>query len=103
MEWIVLTLQIILATALAWSCFCRLVKTNNRTVREVRWAITYEAIAVMTLILAPFLPLLYPYYDWPPFTTPAFVWILLLAAAALIQIATARHWRDGQPPDFIQE
>ena len=29
--------QFIMASLCAWSCFCRLVRTNAETVREIRW------------------------------------------------------------------
>lgn len=102
MQWALLILQSALAAGLAYSCFCRLVLTDSRTVREVRWAITYEAAAAMFLLGAPILPLIYPFLDWEPFTTPTIAWVFLLLGALLIQAATARHWRNGQPPDFLE-
>lgn len=96
-----LMLQAAFAAALAWSCFCRLVKTDSRTVREILLAIWFEGLAAGFVMLAPVMPLLWPAHcHWPAWSTPTWIWLLLLLAAGLVQIATARYWRDGVPDDF---
>jgi hypothetical protein len=92
--------QAIIGGALAWSCFCRLVRTDGNTVREIRWAIVFEAAAALFVMGAPYLPILMDHDWWPPLTTPMWVWFTLLAAACGVQIATARYWKDGVPADF---
>ena len=94
-------LQMLLAAALAYSCFYRLVLTDSETIREVRIAIWFKALAAGLVLGAPVMPLLLlPDADWEPGTTPAWIWLVLLAAAALVQIVTSRHWRGGVPVDF---
>ena len=93
-------LQMLLAAALAHSCFCRLVRTDSETIREVRLAIWFEAMAAGLVLGAPVMPLLLPEADWEPGTTPTWIWLVLLLAAALVQIVTSRYWRGGVPVDF---
>lgn len=100
MDAMLLLLQAVLAFALAWTCFCRLVKTSHRTLREIRWAIWFLCIAAGIVLGAPVLPLLDPVFTWPAFTTPAAVWLLLLAAILIVQVATSRHWAKGTPRQF---
>lgn len=93
-------LQVLLAGALAWACFCRMAKTSARTLREIRWAIWFLWFAASAVLAAPVLPLLDPAFSWPAGTTPAGVWLMLLAAVVAVQLATSRHWRGGTPRDF---
>lgn len=95
-----LILQVTLGAALAWSCFCRLVRTDGNTAREIRWAIVFEAGAAMMVAGAPFIPIMLNNEWWPILTTPWWVWVVLLMAAAAVQVATARYWRGGVPQDF---
>lgn len=104
---IMLVLQVLMAMVLAWSCLCRATKTNGDTRREVRWAMTFEGVAVGLLGGAPFLPVLMPadtqaianYFHtaWPPGHTPLAIWILFLVSIFGVQLATAKYWRDGVP------
>lgn len=96
-------LQVVLASLLAWSCFCRLVKTSARTLREIRWSIWFLGVASGLVLGAPVLPLLDPAFTWPALTTPLVIWLLLLLAVVLVQVATSRHWRNGVPPNFTKE
>lgn len=98
-----LIIQALFSVALAWSCFCRLVRTDDQTIREIRLAIWLEGVAAMLLLVAPFLPLL-PRQDfnWPAFTTPEWAWLFLLIAATLVQVATAKHWKHGVPTPFLK-
>lgn len=96
-------LQAVLASMLAWSCFCRLVKTSARTLREIRWSIWFLGIVAGLVLGAPVLPLLDAAFTWPALSTPAEIWLLLLLAVVLVQVATSRHWRAGAPPSFTKE
>lgn len=103
---ILLALQLVLGAALFYSCFCRLVKTDHKTIREVRWAIWLESVVAGMVVGAPVLPLMVPdflgtgFFRWQPGETPLWVWIELLAASALMQIAASKYWRGGTPPDI---
>lgn len=98
--------QLVLGLMLAYSCFCRLTKTDADTVREIRWAICLEGIAGGMVAGAPFLPSFLPefrgdgHFAWQPGQTPAWVYLLLLLAATLVQLSTARFWRYNVPEDF---
>lgn len=100
---LLLALQVALAGLLAWTCFCRLALTSARTLREIRWSIWFLGVAAGLVLGAPVLPLLDAAFDWPPGTTPAFIWLLLLLAIVMVQVATSRHWRHGTPPSFRSE
>lgn len=103
MDTALLLLQSAFAAALAWSCFCRLVKMDETTVPEIGLAIWFEGLAAGLVLAAPVMPLLWPELcRWTAWTTPPLIWISLVLAAALVQIATARYWRDGVPPDFCK-
>lgn len=100
---VLLFLQVAFAAMLMWSCFCRLVKTNAGTYREVRWAILLELIAAGMLLGAPFMPWLMPReVDWAPLSTPMWVWVAMLAAALVMQLVTARYWANGEAPEHFQ-
>lgn len=92
--------QALLALVLMWSCFCRLVRTSMRTLREIRWAIFLLWLAAGMVLAAPGLPLLDSVFSWRPGTTPAWIWLLLLASIVIVQLATSKYWRGGTPRDF---
>lgn len=94
--------QAIAAAALAWSCFCRLVRTDHDTIREVRLAIWFQAVTACLLVGAPVIPLLVPElsHAWKPWTTPRWIYLAGLASATVMQIVTARYWGDGVPTRF---
>lgn len=87
--------QMAISGALFYSCFCRMVKTNVFTIREVRWALWYESVAAGLVFGAPVLPMFVQELDWKPGTTPGWVWLSLLLAATLVQIVKARYWVNG--------
>ena len=87
--------QMTISAALFYSCFCRLVMTNVYTIREVRWALWYEAVASALVFMAPVLPMFVLELDWRPGTTPLWVWMEMLLAATLVQIVRARYWVGG--------
>ncbi len=97
---LMLGLQVLAAGSLAWSCFCRLVRTDAETIREVRLAIWFEAMAAGLVMAAPFMPALVPEAQWTTGTTPRWIWLVLLLAATLVQIVTSKYWRHGVPDDF---
>jgi len=100
---LLLGVQLVLAAMLMWSCFCRLVKTDSDTYREVRWAFLFEGTAAGIVLGAPFLPWLMPeQIHWRPGTTPQWAWLALLASVAAVQIVTSRHWvtAKGVPAAF---
>lgn len=99
-------IQLVAGLALFYSCFCRLTKTNRDTVREIRWAIWLEGVAAALVAFAPFLPGMVPelagkgHFKWAYGTTPTWVFVALLVAAALVQMSTSRFWRFKVPEDF---
>ncbi len=101
-----LCLQMLAAAALAWSCFCRLVRTDVETIREIRLSVWFEAVAAGLVLAAPVLPLLVPQLNgagmwrWQPWTTPWWIWLALLLSATGMQLVTAQYWRHGTPQDF---
>jgi len=97
---ILVFVQMICAAALAWSCFCRLVRVDLETHREIRLTIWFEGVVAGLVFGAPILPLMVPEISWAPWTTPRWIWLILLAAATLIQLATSKFWRYGVPQDF---
>lgn len=103
MKTFLFAVQFIFAGALAWSCFCRMVRTDTGTYREVRLAIWFEFVAACLVAGMPILPALMPGFSWQVLTTPWWVWVVLLVAATLMQLVTARYWRDGVPLDFLED
>lgn len=94
--------QFIMASLCLWSCFCRLVRTNAETIREIRWAITLQFAVCLLLIGAPFIPLLIPELAtaWKPLTTPGWVYVLAVSAMTLMQLVKARNWVNGVPQEY---
>ena len=99
---IALGLQTAMSIALFYSCFCRLVATDATTIREVRWAIWFQGTAAALVCVAPWLPIVEPDADWPPLTTPVWIWLLLLAGSLSLKVSTARHWTEGVPRSFVR-
>ena len=75
---------------LAYTGFCRLVRTDARTVlciRSVFWLLTAVAlVAVAEVLVWGYQP------GWPA--------ALLASAFAAVQVATSILWRDGVPYDY---
>lgn len=100
--------QLMLALLLMWTCFCRAIKTDPGTHREVRWAIWFEGVAAGLVFGAPLLPLVmrpggnHWTPTWAAWTTPYPVWLLLLLAVLLVQLVTAKYWASGQAPVHFQ-
>jgi hypothetical protein len=97
---LLLAVQVGMCAVLGWSVLCRATRTNGDTRREVRWAMAFEGFTTGLLAGAPFLPVIYPRsstFSWQAGTTPAAVWILFLLSILLVQLATAKYWREGVP------
>lgn len=100
---VLVVIQMVLAACLACSCFCRLVRTDCETIREIRMAIWFEAMAAGLVMGAPVIPWLVPEITWHPGTTPRWVWLVLLVSATAVQIVTARYWKSGVPSVFQKD
>jgi hypothetical protein len=81
----------LLCAALLWSVFCRLVRTNERTLFRVRLSIWMLGAVSLIGMAAPL-------YGW----APDFMVLLMTAACLNMQVVAARHWRNGVPPQFQQ-
>jgi hypothetical protein len=80
----------VLSLALLWSGYCRAIRMNHTTRRDIRlafWALSVAAAAVASAPLRGWMP------DWP---TEA-----LLLAVVAVQYTTALHWRAGVPDSFV--
>lgn len=99
-----ITLQLALSLAVFVICFCRLVKTDARTVSAVVLAFWFMSMSALLLVGAPFLPLLLPdECPWPVGTTPVWVYLIFMTSTLGVIGATAVHWRLGVPTIFIKE
>ena len=67
--------------ALLWTCFCRLVRTNEHTKPATRFAFWLLSFAAIISTASPYLG--WGGTDWPT--------VILLGAAALVQTVTARY------------
>jgi hypothetical protein len=86
---LILLLWVALCLALLWSVFCRLVRTNARTLFHVRLSIWLLGLASLVGMAAPL-------YGW----MPDYVVLLMTAACLNMQIVAARHWKQGVPVNF---
>lgn len=103
MQEMLLIMQLGMALTIGWSCLCRVSKMDGDTRREVRWAMVFQAFAAGVLLGAPFLPVLMPLdFSYPALTTPDAVWVLLLVSIVVVQLVTAKYWREGVPQVFQQ-
>lgn len=79
-------------SVLVWTVFCRAARTDRHTVRRsIRHAFGLLGAAACMGLAAPAL-------GWRP--DP--VTLALLIAIAAVQIATARYWHHGPPPQFLR-
>ncbi len=85
-----LVLHEVLCIAVFVTCFDRLVKTDRSTIRPIRVAIWFMAVASSIGAFAP------PCWGYSP-QWPA---VLILAAVLVIQITTAVYWQHGVPYCF---
>jgi len=100
--YIELLLQAFLSAVLFYSCFCRMVNTDDTTIREVRLVIWFQGVCAAIVFFAPYLPIVEPHASWPPLTTPLWAWLMLLSGSAGLKISTARYWALGVPRPFIK-
>lgn len=77
----------ILCVGLLWTCFCRLVHTNNETIPAIRFA--FFALGSTALVAAA-APWVWEYEaGWPA--------LIITLATLVMQIITSRFWRQGVP------
>jgi glucose-6-phosphate-specific signal transduction histidine kinase len=78
---------------LFWAGFCRLTRTDKRTVLAVRlafYALTVvAAVCVAAVLVWGYMP------GWPS--------ALLASAMAAVLMATSRIWREGVPRHYLTE
>ena len=89
-------LNFVLAGALWWTCFCRVVRTDTQTHMAVRVAFCLLAAVAAACAIAPFgvfAPAL-------PADEPSVMQLVLLAAMVIVQTLTAKFWKDGVPAHF---
>lgn len=104
MNRVYLTIQLLLAAAVLWASFCRLVHTSSETAREIRWAFFFEFVAAGFVLGAPVLPVLMPDLSlWKPWTTPRWVWTALLGSMCVSNLATARYWLTGRAQERFRQ
>lgn len=101
-EFALLAMQLAAGAALFWSSFCRLTHVSHETLPDIRLVVWVQSVSALTVIFTPLLPIVEPVCDWPPLTTPLWVWVGVIVSAAAIQIVTARHWVDGVPRDYTK-
>lgn len=80
------------ASALVWSCFCRLVRTDENTIVEIRFGFWLLNVAALVDVIAP-------YYGW---ATPNWPGVLMTAAITVMQVFTARFWRADVPSAYTR-
>ncbi len=90
-------LHVLVCLVLAWTCWCRIVKTNDKTRDTVRLAFVYGTSTSLLLAAAPWLHLVWP---WFPLFRPHLAVLAALLAVIAFQVATARYWRSGPPRHF---
>jgi predicted membrane channel-forming protein YqfA (hemolysin III family) len=80
----------VFAWSVFWTCLCRATHMSKRTtVRAIRWAFVALGVASVLAGAAPLFG-----YD------PDGVVTMLAGAVAIVQAATAYHWRHGVPVPF---
>jgi hypothetical protein len=87
---ILLVIQTGLGLGLAYSCFCRLTKTNDDVHKALRGVLVFTAMAALMLASAPFI--------WRVHPT---VWnTLILLAFNAEKAVNAKSWIKGVPHEF---
>lgn len=92
----ILIIHTALSGLLFWTCFCRLVRTDEDTHLAVRAAFCLLASITLGVAVVPF-GLMAPLV---PRCMPTPSQVLLLSGMALVQGLTARYWRHGVPVHF---
>lgn len=93
-------LHTFLCMALAWTCWCRIVKTRRDTRRSIRISFAWGVTTSLLLAAAPWLHLAWPW--WPAYQPHPAV-LAVLACVVWWQLATARHWTRGAPGSFRKD
>jgi hypothetical protein len=96
-----LFIQLALALAIMYSCFCRLTKTDADTHREVRWSFLFQFTCAGILVRRA-LPAR-PHAARGQLEGGHHAHMGLGDADAfgwLVQVVTARYWADGVPESF---
>lgn len=83
----------VLSVALFYTCFCRLVRTDESTLVLVRAAFMGLGAVSICSVVAPFI--------WA--YRPQLPGLALLLAFTVMQAVTAHHWRHGVPCQFRKE
>lgn len=95
-------LNLVLAAALFWTCFCRQARSTERTTRpEIRRAFWLLSVAALCVGLSPWGHSMWP--DIFQYRAITFVDLGLLGATLYVQAVTARYWRRGPPVQFHPE
>lgn len=79
-----------LCAGIFWSCFCRLVRTNEHTHAVARAGFWVLGAASLSGAVAPWL--WDTKSDWPH--------VAQAAGILILQAYTSRYWRRGVPPQF---
>lgn len=95
----VVVFNALVCAALFWTCFCRIVRTDEGTATPVRLGFVVLASCAAACCAAPFgllVPLL-------PAEQPTWAQVLIVGAMVTVQGLTARYWRNGVPCHFLKE
>ena len=82
----------LLCAVLFYTVFCRAVRTTAHVKADIRLAFTCLGGVALMGMAAPI--------AWGH--QPSGFDLALLASIVLVQVITARHWRDGVPEHFLQ-
>ena len=80
----------VLCVALVWTCFCRIVRTDDNTHADVRLAFCALATVAGVCLMAP--------VWWG--MQPQVPQLALEGAALAVQVLTARYWKYGVPTHY---
>lgn len=86
----ILVIHEILSVILFYTCFCRAVKTDSSTRREILLSFWALSMASVVCIFAPLA------FNWQPDS----VSMILLLAVVIVQVTTSTYWRQGVPRDY---
>jgi hypothetical protein len=98
LDTLMLMMHVALCAVIFWTCFCRQARSTHRTRPQIRAAFWLLAVGALVLGAAPWAPAL---WDWPHYY-PTWPVLLLQAAVAHVQLATAHYWRRGVPDSFAR-
>jgi hypothetical protein len=93
-------LHTFLCLVLAWTCFCRIVKTGRETLPSIRLSFAWGVTTSLLLAAAPWLHLAWAW--WPRYEPHPAV-MAVLGCVVWWQWATAKYWKKGPPRHFKRE